>query len=71
MTEERQGAIAEPVMERRMSARPATGEEAGRSLPRRTGETLDAADRLRAAIDSTLQTDADIRHGLTRMTREV
>jgi hypothetical protein len=39
--------------------------------PARTAETLDAGDRLRAAIDITLQTDADIRHGLTRMAREV
>ncbi|MEV4172964.1 hypothetical protein [Nonomuraea sp. NPDC049709] len=31
----------------------------------------DAGDRLRQAIDNTLQTDADIRHDLTAMTREV
>ncbi|MEV4803070.1 hypothetical protein AB0K18_23935 [Nonomuraea sp. NPDC049421] len=34
-------------------------------------QVVDAGDRLRAAIDNTLETDADIRDGLTRMTREV
>ncbi|MFG1694885.1 hypothetical protein [Nonomuraea sp. NPDC049309] len=34
-------------------------------------QLVDAGDRLRAAIDNTLQTDADIRHDLTRMAREV
>ncbi|GAA2208140.1 hypothetical protein GCM10009850_035980 [Nonomuraea monospora] len=34
-------------------------------------EIVDVGDRLRQAIDNTRQTDADIDHDLTRMTREV
>ncbi|GAA4967276.1 hypothetical protein HD597_003827 [Nonomuraea thailandensis] len=34
-------------------------------------EIVDAGDRLRHAIDNTRQTDADIDHDLTRLTREV
>ncbi|GAA2828701.1 hypothetical protein [Nonomuraea rubra] len=39
---------------------------------KRLGEQIvDAGDRLRQAIDNTRQTDADIDHDLTRLTREV
>jgi hypothetical protein len=42
-----------------------------RQAKRLAEQIVDAGDRLRAAIDNTLQTDADIRHDLTRMAREV